>query len=126
MAQKLTNIETTLMDIQSKKDEELNSFKELVGDMLEHFPENTLMRCKSGFEEATQQVMENYEAIQNLEVRMSSIKEAQAVSSIYSDNPIVPDIPVAAVANELEERNKRKRSVVLHNAIWRPPRQGRG
>ena len=117
MSQRLADIKTTLTNIQSKKDEDLEFFREMVTEMLEEFPENTLMRCQSGFEETAKQVDDNCSAIQELSLRMNSIKESLDVvdRNISHNYSTLPDRSMAAVANELEERSKRKKSIVLHN-----------
>ena len=117
LSQKLADMEKTLSDIQSKKDEDLESFKEMVSEMLEDFPENTLMRCQSGFENTAKQIEDNCSAIQELELQMNCIKETQDLMdrNISPNYSTLPDRSLAAVANELEERNKRKNSIVLHN-----------
>ncbi len=115
ITQKLADIEKTLSVVQSEKDEDLNSLREMVGDMLEDFPQNALRSCQPGYEETAQQVDNNCAAIQALELRMESIDEFKVGNNIFQNSTDLPDRTLAAVANEIEERNKRKRSVVLHN-----------
>ncbi len=80
LSQRIVAIETTLKNIQSKKEEDLDSFKEMVGEMLEDFPQNALRRCQSTFDTTAQQVEDNCDTIQALENRISSVEAGQVDS----------------------------------------------
>ncbi len=115
LSQKLVDVETALKNIQSKKEEDLDSFKEMVGDMLDDFPQNALNRCQSTFDITAQQVEDNCDAIHALENRISSVEAVQVDGYLMQADSNLPDRAIAAIANEIEERKKRKRSIVLHN-----------
>ena len=86
--------------------------KGMVAEMLEDVPQCEWMREKFSFlEESVQQVEINCASIQALELRLTNAEELTSCTNDYS----LPDMAIAAITNELQERQKRKKSVVLHN-----------
>ncbi len=129
--QLLTTFNSKLSDVEDKQTDaikeincEVQSVKDNVKTMLEEIPqvtsienrfssiEETISNFVESKESSSKQVDINCEAIHALEVRILSMEESQLDNSIISN---LQDTTIAAVANELEERNKRERSIVLHN-----------
>ena len=120
---KLSDVEDNQTDAIQKINNEVQSVKDNVKTMLEEIPqvtsiedrfssiEGTISNLVESKESSSQQVDDNCEAIQALDLRMLSMEESQ-FDNIMSN---LQDTTIVAVANELEERNKRKRSIVLHN-----------
>ncbi len=121
---KLSDVEDKQMDAIQEMNSEVQSVKNNVKTMLDEIPqvtsiedrfssiEETMSKFVESKESSAQLVDANYEAIKTLDLRMHSIEESKFDSNIMSN---LQDRTIAAVTNELEERNKRKRSIVLHN-----------
>ena len=121
---KLSDVEDNQTDAIQEINNEVQSVKHNVKTMLEEIPqvtsienrfssiEETISNFVESKESSSQQVDDNCEAIQALDLRLLSMEESQIDNSITSNQQ---NTTIVAVANELEERNKRKRSIVLHN-----------
>ncbi len=129
--QLVTTFNTKLSDVEDKQTDaiqeinsEVQSVKDNVKTMLEEIPQVTSIEDRfSSIEETISNFVEskessahlvdaNCEAIQALDLRIHSMEESKFDNNTMSN---LHDKTIAAVANELEERNKRKRSIVLHN-----------
>ncbi len=121
---KLSGVEVKQAEVIQEINDEVMSIRNDVTTMLEEIPQVTSIEDRflsieetvSNFGESkrfsAQQVDDNFEAIQALQLRISSMEESKLNSNSMSN---LQDRTIVAVANELEERNKRKRSIVLHN-----------
>ena len=109
-----------LNDIQVKHDGKLQSFREFVTEMLEDMPQCNWIRQQFVIlAESVKQVDINCASIQSLEMRMIQAEERTSDGHLMGmSDTSLPHIPIAAITmitNELEEWEKRKNSVVLHN-----------
>ncbi len=114
----LLKMKVKLSDIEKKHSDDIQSFRELVTNMLDDVPQCDWMTDHfDALADSTKQVELNCSSIQSLESRMKQVEETTSENNMgdvfkYRN---LSDMTIAAIANELEERKKRKKSVVLHN-----------
>ncbi len=115
---KIKGMENEITNLKQSQQEELRSIHEIVTKMLNEVPQSDCVSNKfEEIEDSVNDLSNKLEAIEDLQERVSLIETCENSSdrAFSSQSLTCPNDLIAELSNEMEERQKRKNSIVIHN-----------